>query len=516
MHKKRLAYIPVIIILGLGVWGGWTLLQRSQSSQDNQLQVSGIIEAVEVVISPESSGKVEQVFVEIGQVVEEGDPLFQLDGALLQAQRQRILAGLQVAKDAAATASHAVVLAQAARDLAAAQLEIAQANWRAAQIQYQRALNAALLAEIPQQQAAWSQPQPEDLELPAWYFQKSEEITAVQAEVQRAADALTAAKTNLDAVLEDASGAAFLQAEQTLAEKRAAYQTAKEAYDQARASRVDETLLDVAQEALDTAESDLADAQQVYDDLLPEDEAAQSVLDARAQLALAQARYDSALVRAIRLQTGEQSLEVQAAAAAVRQAEAGVSLAEQGLTQAEAAIEQAGLSSILADDAVEQVQAELALSDLQIEKLLVTAPVSGVVLSAIVEKGEVVVLGAAAVTIGRLDDLSITVYLPEDRYGEVSLGESANLSVDSFPDKTFIARVTRIADQAEFTPRNVQTAEGRRSMVFAITLSIDDAGSLLKPGMPADVTFQPYTQNSSLPPPVGRGLGVGIPAFSDF
>ena len=49
--------------------------------------------------------------------------------------------------------------------------------------------------------------------------------------------------------------------------------------------------------------------------------------------------------------------------------------------------------------------------------------------------------------------------------------------------------MARIADQAEFTPRNVQTDEGRRTTVFAVKLTVDDPAGKLKPGMPADVVF---------------------------
>jgi HlyD family secretion protein len=70
----------------------------------------------------------------------------------------------------------------------------------------------------------------------------------------------------------------------------------------------------------------------------------------------------------------------------------------------------------------------------------------------------------------------------------VSLGQTARVNIDS-SDQTFNGRVTHIADQAEFTPRNVQTPEGRRSTVFAIKLAVDNADGKLKPGMPADVAF---------------------------
>jgi HlyD family secretion protein len=63
------------------------------------------------------------------------------------------------------------------------------------------------------------------------------------------------------------------------------------------------------------------------------------------------------------------------------------------------------------------------------------------------------------------------------------------VKVDSFPDARFSSQVRHIADQAEFTPRNVQTAEGRSSTVYAIKLTVTDPEGKLKPGMPADVTF---------------------------
>jgi HlyD family secretion protein len=63
------------------------------------------------------------------------------------------------------------------------------------------------------------------------------------------------------------------------------------------------------------------------------------------------------------------------------------------------------------------------------------------------------------------------------------------VKVDSFPAQAFEAQVRYISDQAEFTPRNVQTAEGRSSTVYAIKLTVTDPQGKLKPGMPGDVAF---------------------------
>ena len=141
--------------------------------------------------------------------------------------------------------------------------------------------------------------------------------------------------------------------------------------------------------------------------------------------------------------------------------------------------------------AVQLAQANLNLLDDQIKKMTVTSLVNGMVMTRNAEPGSVVNAGAVLLTIGRTDELSITVYVPEDRIGEVLLGQTANVSVDSFPGVVFKGVVTYISDQAEFTPRNVETVSGRKNTVFAVKLSLSDISGKLKPGMPADVIFNP-------------------------
>lgn len=138
---------------------------------------------------------------------------------------------------------------------------------------------------------------------------------------------------------------------------------------------------------------------------------------------------------------------------------------------------------------IDALNAALALLDLQIARQTLTAPIDGVVLTRTIQPGELAAPGATLLVISQLNDLTITVFVPEDRYGQISLGQTAVLTVDSFPDDQFTAVVQHIADQAEFTPRNVQTAEGRASTVYAVELRIQTGLGQLKPGMPADVDF---------------------------
>jgi HlyD family secretion protein len=186
-----------------------------------------------------------------------------------------------------------------------------------------------------------------------------------------------------------------------------------------------------------------------------------ALVTARAGLASEQARLDL-------MQQGARPEQIKAGEAQVTAAQA----------QAKAAAGQAAAA-----------EASLALIDTQISRLAIKAPADGVVLSRAVEPGEVALPGGTLIALADLSHLSVTVYLPEDRYGTVRMGDRARVTVDSYPGQTFTGSVKHIADQAEFTPRNVQTTSGRRTTVFAVKLTLDNPEGKLKPGMPADVVF---------------------------
>jgi len=137
----------------------------------------------------------------------------------------------------------------------------------------------------------------------------------------------------------------------------------------------------------------------------------------------------------------------------------------------------------------QQAQANLNLLDAQMAKLTIYAPMDGIVLTRNVDAGEFIQSGVAAITMANTNELTVTIYVPEDQYGKISLGQQIQLSVDSFPGKTFSATVSWITDQAQFTPRNVQTVQGRSSTVYAVKLKVSAPEGKLKIGMPADVAF---------------------------
>jgi HlyD family secretion protein len=88
-----------------------------------------------------------------------------------------------------------------------------------------------------------------------------------------------------------------------------------------------------------------------------------------------------------------------------------------------------------------------------------------------------------------LENLTLTVYVPQPDLGRVTLNQEVEVKVDAYPD-VFYGRVSQIASRAEFTPSNVETREERVNMVFAVKIALDNTDGRLKPGMPADVTFR--------------------------
>jgi len=460
---------------------GLTLLLMTASGCDAmmasdtaELQASGVIEVVEVVVSAEVGGRVSAVMAEEGDAVIQGDLLLKMEDEFLESARVQAEAAVEAAQaqlDEARLAQDAAAAAEAA---AGAGLQMAQVA-----CEYQLSLARAEAASV--RTGGWVETDPAAFTLPPWYFNQDEDIAAAEAELEAARDNLAVEQSNYDRVIADASNADILAAERRLSEARAAFLGAEERRDR----RLDQQDRDVMEDYItvlyDAAKAELDNAQKDYDRLLSE-QAADDVLEARARLAVSVERVETALDLLQGLQIGEQALPVQMAAAAVQQAEA-------VLEQVRANTAQAGAGVTAAEKLLAQARAACETVELQLEKLKITAPVAGTVLTRSAEEGELLQPGMPAFLLGRMDEITITVYLPEDQYGQVDLHDSAQVTVDSFPDDVFEAVVIRIADEAEYTPRNVQTEEDRRTTVFAVQLTVTDPEGMLKPGMPADVAF---------------------------
>lgn len=432
-----------VILISLLAAAAMTLSACS-TGENNQLSASGTFSALETNISSEISGKVTEINVREGDEVEVGQALFKIDDEVIQAQYDQ---------------------ASAVVDAAEAAVETAVNQAASADAQYQLALQAALMQELPNREALWATETPENYQ-PAWYFYKTELVAAAQTGVENAEDALATALADLAKEQSNASSKDFTAAENRLAVAQSELTVAINTLNMVNTGDDDELKA--------TAEKNKTAAQAEFDSALAEYQrflttsAADAIIQARSRVAVAQANLDNARSSLLSLQTGDQSLQVIAAKAAAEAAASGVK-------QAEAAVEQA--------------KQGLALAQLQLDRATVKAPISGVVVTRNLEIGDLVVAGGTVMRIAQLDTLNLVVYLPEDQYGQVSLGDSVNITVDSFSNRAFSGEVIHIADEAEYTPKNVQTESGRKATVYAVKIEVANADHKLKSGMPADAEF---------------------------
>jgi HlyD family secretion protein len=507
MHPNPKRIIPVVLILAVAGTAYWYYNYNRASAANNEIAASGTIEATNITISPELAGRAIAVKVGEGDAVNAGDVLVQLDGALLQAQHDQAAAAL------AATQANYDSLNNGA---GSEQLQAAISRTQTEVVNAQQALDALNdTAGLATSQAAselahardvlkkatdrynnlhhpdlkYYQDRVDDAQNALLTVQQNKEIIdigALQATLQAANDRLDTARDRLGKIQAAINGCPTCDPKrsvtidripQTLDDAKDAFNDVQNAVSALelqinQANRTNTTLNRDTQKNLDDAKRDLNWA-------LEGPDAIQEAM-AKADLDLAQSKLDDAQRNFADVKNGVDADKLAAA-------QARLTAAKDALAAAQAAAAPDRLNAARAQ--VDVAKTALAVLDVQTAKLTLNSPTAGTVISRAVEPGEAVLPGATVFEIADLSHLQITVYIPEDQFGTVTLGEGATVKVDSFPNDIFTATVSHIADQAEFTPRNVQTVDGRKTTVFAIKLTIDNPQGQLKAGMPADVTF---------------------------
>ncbi|MCA9395426.1 MAG: HlyD family efflux transporter periplasmic adaptor subunit [Candidatus Omnitrophica bacterium] len=120
-----------------------------------------------------------------------------------------------------------------------------------------------------------------------------------------------------------------------------------------------------------------------------------------------------------------------------------------------------------------------------VDDMQLIAPVDGVILNKIRENGEVTAAGAPVLVIGDTNRVWVKIYVPEHTVTRLRIGQPAKVRVDGL-ERNLPARISSIAAQAEFTPRNVQTPEERTMQMFGVKVQLDDPSGV-RPGIFADV-----------------------------
>jgi HlyD family secretion protein len=193
--------------------------------------------------------------------------------------------------------------------------------------------------------------------------------------------------------------------------------------------------------------------------------------------ALKQAKEQAGLVEA-----GPRSEMIEGASAQVERARAGLKIGQ--ANSIETTRREQDITARRSD--VERARAQLALVDSQLADTIAISPIDGMVLVKAADVGEVLAPGTSVVTVGDIDHPWLRAYIREQDLGRVKVGSQAHVTTDSFPGKTYAGRVSFISSEAEFTPKQIQTAEERVKLVYRIKIDIDNSRHELKSNMPAD------------------------------
>jgi HlyD family secretion protein len=139
---------------------------------------------------------------------------------------------------------------------------------------------------------------------------------------------------------------------------------------------------------------------------------------------------------------------------------------------------------------LEKARKALDSAKADLEDSRVYAPINGIVVSKVVEPGEVVAGGTPLVTIIDMDALFLRVFLPTAKTGKLKIGNPVKIRPDALPSEEFQGYVYQISSKSEFTPKNVETKDQRAKLVFSVKIRIkDNKDRKLKPGMPSEATI---------------------------
>lgn len=202
----------------------------------------------------------------------------------------------------------------------------------------------------------------------------------------------------------------------------------------------------------------------------------------KATFETAKAKFERARERYKLIKEGPRKETIEAARSQVARERAGLKVAEATRLR----VEELKQELKTARAQVKVAQADLDLSDTLISETRLYAPISGIVLSKNMERGEIALPGSSILTLGDLKKVWLRAYINETDLGRVTVGQSVKVFTDTYPNKVYPGRLAFISNQSEFTPKQIQTKEERVKLVYRIKINIDNPLMELKSGMPAD------------------------------
>ncbi|MFQ5902422.1 MAG: efflux RND transporter periplasmic adaptor subunit [Candidatus Binatia bacterium] len=395
--KKRIILFALILLVAAGFV--FYLIKNQKTAQKGDIRVSGTIELTEVDCAFKISGLIEELRLDEGDSVKEGDLIARLDDRELRDRRNKAEASLQTEES------------RVRQLLIAIEREEKNSRGFIAQARANLAATQARLREL----LAGS---------------RRQEIKEARAEMDRA-------RSELQKVTLEWKRAQRLFAAQTISKRE--WDTAKMAFEMARAQ--------------------YERARERYD-LVKEGPRKETIEAARSKEA--EARASLQIAEATTLKVEELKQELQTTEASVKAA-----------------------------------RAELDLAETLMGETGLYAPISGMVLSKNMERGEIALPGSSVLTLGNLKKVWLRAYINETNLGRIKLGQPVEVFTDTYPGRAYPGRIAFISDKAEFTPKQIQTQEERVKLVYRIKIDIDNPLMELKSGMPADARI--ITENASGP-----------------
>ncbi len=223
-------------------------------------------------------------------------------------------------------------------------------------------------------------------------------------------------------------------------------------------------------------------------DLINAGSRSEDILRARAQVREARAMAEAAATDSKRIeilfaQNSVTTKQRDDAVTAAERAAAGLAATEQQLNRLVKGNRPEEIQ--VAQASVALANARLAQTDKAIADCIITAPMSGIITTKNAESGEVTASGAPLATLSRMDEVWLSLYLPETKLADVKIGRKATVKIDGDPSR-YEGTVTFVSPEAEFTPRNIQTPDERVKLVYRIKVTLPNPKGIFKPGMPAD------------------------------
>jgi HlyD family secretion protein len=262
-------------------------------------------------------------------------------------------------------------------------------------------------------------------------------------------------------------------------------------------AHLDELVAGSRPQEIQEARAAVSDAQSQYEQAKLDWERAQTLIKnddiSRSQYDQFRARYDSTTALLKQTQErlalaieGPRKEQIDYARAQLAQAQAALKLSE--ANRLEVLMRKDELETRRAE--TDRAKAQVAITNTQINDTEVFSPVDGVVLVKAAEVGEVVAAGTSVVTIGDIDHPWLRAYINEKDLGRVKIGSKARITSDSYPGKAYWGRVSFIASEAEFTPKQIQTREERVKLVYRIKVEVDNPQHELKSNMPVEAEIE--------------------------